>query len=35
VGEAFAGFVRAEEELAALLADGLERDRAMVAQMRG
>jgi hypothetical protein len=35
VGEAFAGFVRAEEELAALLADGLERDRAMQAQMRG
>jgi hypothetical protein len=34
VGEAFAGFVRAEEELAALLADGLERDRAMLAQMR-
>ena len=35
VGEAFADFVRAEEELAALLAHGLERDRAMLAQMRG
>jgi hypothetical protein len=35
VGEAFAGFVRAEEDLSALLADGLERDRAMLAQMRG
>ena len=35
VGEAFAGFVRTEEELAAQLADGLERDRAMLAQMRG
>ena len=34
VGEAFARFVRTEEELAALLADGLERDRAMLAQLR-
>ena len=35
VREAFAGFVRAEEELGALLVGGLERDRAMLAQMRG